>query len=117
MAERDLLVIDAGTLFATTWTWTEHDNDPVATVGWTAKAVFGRWLGRPAELTLDGVQADGSCTVDDAGRVVLTVEGAASLAAAWRWALFAVNLTPPAPDTRLVRVVEGLALIRRGVTP
>lgn len=116
MAQRDLLVIDAGALFATTWTWTEHDTDPVATPGWSARATFGRWPGRPAELTLEGVQPEGSCTLDTGGRVVLTVEGAASLAATWRWALFAVNVVPPAPDTRQIRLVEGLALIRRGVT-
>lgn len=112
---RDLLVIDAGTAFAVSWRWTEADGDPIAGFpeGWAARARFGRWLGRAAELELAGVGDDGSATIDAEGRTVVTLT-LAGIERLPRWSHFVVQLLPP-DDAEPVRFVDGLATVVREV--
>lgn len=119
-AQRDLWVLNEGREFTTVYEWVEADGDPIVgfPAGWTAVARLGRWLGRAAELELDGTAgANGSVIVDAVTGAITVSVHPAGMALLGRWSHVVLDLIPPPGPTPVpVPFVEGLAVKLGGLT-
>jgi hypothetical protein len=122
VAQRIDLEVDAGSMLAEPFNWTEEDGTPVLEgawpAGWTARFVAAATPGVLLLELTDAVTTEGAVLLEDDARLTLTItaEGVDALAARWAWWELYVQGPPPDELEPLVRpdperLAEGL--IRR----